>query len=112
MIITNSDLQVFKKDIKNIIIQQNRWFNCNLLSLNVDKTYLLQFLIKHSRDSDLQISYENKQISKMYNIKFLGLIDNNLCWGFSMEEIVPKLNKALLRNQISQTVYVFRSIRW
>jgi hypothetical protein len=32
MIITNSDLQEFKKDIHSILIQLNTWFKSNLLS--------------------------------------------------------------------------------
>jgi hypothetical protein len=60
MIITNSDLQEFKKDIHSINIQLNTWFKSNL-SLNLNKTHLLQFLTKNSHESNLQISYENKQ---------------------------------------------------
>jgi len=79
MIITNSGFQVFKKDIHSIIMQLNRWFESHIVLLNLDKTHFLQFLTKNSREIDLQISYENKQISKIHNTKFLGLIiDNNL----------------------------------
>jgi hypothetical protein len=40
------------------------------------------------------MTYENKQISKIYNTKFLALvIGNNLSWGFHSDEIVPKHNK-------------------
>jgi hypothetical protein len=82
MIIITSDLQEFKKDIHSIIIQLNTWFKSNL-SLNLDKTHFLQFLTKNSHESDLQILYENKEISKIHNTKFLGLvIDNNLSWDF------------------------------
>ena len=103
MIITNSDLQEFKKDIHSILIQLNTWFKSNLLSLNLDKAHFLQFLTKNSHESDLQMSYENKQISKIYNAKFLVLvIDNNLSWGFHIDEIVPTLNKAC---------YVIRSVK-
>jgi len=99
MIITNSGFQVFKKDIHSIIIQLNRWFKSHLLSLNLDKTHFLQFLTKDSHEIDLQISYENKRISKIYNTKFLGLIiDNNLYWGFHIDEAVYKFNKACYVN--------------
>jgi hypothetical protein len=41
------------------------------------------------------MSYGNKQISKIYNTKFLALIIVNiLSWGFHSDEIVPELNKA------------------
>jgi hypothetical protein len=94
MIITNSGLQVFKKDIHRIIVQLNKWLKSNLLLLNLGKTHFLPFLTKNSHEIDLQISYENKQISKIYNTKFLALIiGNNLSLGFHNDEIVPKLNK-------------------
>jgi hypothetical protein len=86
-----------------LLIQLNTWFKSNLLSLNLDKTHFLQFLTKNSHESNLQISYKNKQISKIYNTKFLGVvIDNNLSWGFHIDEIIPKLNKAY---------YVIRSVK-
>jgi len=44
-----------------------------------------------------------KQISKIYNTKFLGLINhNNLSWGFHTDDIAPKLKKAC---------YVIRSVK-
>jgi len=39
LIITNSDNQVFEKYINTAILQLNRWFNSNLLLLNLEKTY-------------------------------------------------------------------------
>ena len=95
MIIANSGLQVFKKDIHSIIVQLNKWLKSNLLLLNLGKTHFLPFLTKNGHEIDLQISYENKHISKIYNTKFLALIiGNNLSLGFHSDEIVPKLNKA------------------
>jgi len=84
MIITNSGFHVFKKDIHSIIIQLNRWFKSHLLSLNLDKTHFLQFLTKNSHEIDLQISYENKQISKIHYTKVLGLIIDIICHGVSI----------------------------
>jgi hypothetical protein len=53
-----------------------------------------QFLTKNSHDINLQIPYKNKKISKIYNTKFLGIIiDDNLSWGFHIDEIVSKVNK-------------------
>jgi hypothetical protein len=102
MIITNSDLQEFKKDIHSIIIQLNTSFKSNLLSLNLDKTHFLQFPTKSSHESGLEI-YEINKFLKSIIPNFLGLvIDNNLSWGFHIDEIIPKLNKAC---------YVIRSVK-
>jgi len=52
----------------------------------------------HIHPHDFQISYENKQITKAQNIKFLGIIiDSNLSWKH-FDDIIPKLNKACFFN--------------
>jgi hypothetical protein len=65
LIITNSDSQMFEKDINTAISQLNRWFKSNQLLFNLEKTYFLQFLTKNTNATDLQISYENRQISNI-----------------------------------------------
>jgi hypothetical protein len=65
------------------------------LSLNIHKTHFLQFCTKFNQNYDPQISYENKQITKAQNIKFLGIIiDSNLPWKQHINDKIPKLNKA------------------
>jgi hypothetical protein len=73
----------------------NEWFKSNSLSLNIDKTYFVQFCTKTNQKYDFQTSYENRQIAKAQNIKFLGIIiDTNLSWKQHIDKIIPKLNKA------------------
>jgi len=94
-IITNSDSQMSEKDINTTILQLNSWFKSNLLLLNLEKTYFLQFLTKNTNATDLHISYKNRQISSTHSTKFLGLvIDNNLSWHCHIDRMIPKLNKA------------------
>jgi len=71
LIITNSDSQMFEKDPNTAILQLNRWFKSNLLLLNLEKTYFLQFSTKNTNATDLHISYENRQISGIHNTKFI-----------------------------------------
>jgi hypothetical protein len=94
---------MFEKDIYTAILQLNRWFHSNLLLLNLEKTYFLQFITKNTKAIDLHISYENKQISSIQSTKCLGLmIDNNLSWHCHIDQIISKLNKAS---------YVIRSLK-
>jgi hypothetical protein len=103
LIITNSDSQMFEEDTNTAIPQLNRWFKSNLLFLNLEKTYFLQFLTKNTNATDLHIIYENKQISSIHSAKFLGLVvDNNLTWHCHIDQMIPKLNKA---------AYVIRSLK-
>jgi hypothetical protein len=95
MIITKSDPMYFTNTINRNIIKINKWLKSNSLSLNVDKTNFLQFHTKTNQNYDLQISYENEQITKAQNIKFLGIIiDSNLSWKQCISNIIPTLNKA------------------
>jgi len=94
MIITKSDPMEFTNTINRNIIKITRWFKSNSLSLNTDKTHFLQFHTKINQNYDIQISFENKQISKAQNIKFLGIIiDSSLSWKQHIDDIIHKLNE-------------------
>jgi len=95
MTITGSNPHEFSNTVNNSITNNTSWFISNLLSSNIDKTQFLHFLMKNSKLTDLSISYDNKHITKVQKVKFLGLtIDNYLSWNFHIQEIIPKLNKA------------------
>jgi hypothetical protein len=71
MIITKSEPLEFTNTINRNIPKINRWFKSNSLSLDIDKTYFLQFYMKINQNHEFQILYENKQIIKAQNIEFL-----------------------------------------
>ena len=54
--------------------QLNKRFKANLLSLNSDKIYFIQFTNKSTRTSDIQITYEDKQICTAIEQNFLGYL--------------------------------------
>jgi len=94
LIITNSDSQMFEKDINTAILQLKRWFVSNLLLLNMEKSYFLRFITKTTNATDLHISSENRQISSIHSTEFWGLVvDNNLSWHCLNDQMLPKLNK-------------------
>jgi hypothetical protein len=71
------------------------WLKANLLTLNFDKTYFIQFLTKNSDAMDMHIDYGNNQIAKAANTKFLGLImDNMLSWKGHVDWLMYKLGLA------------------
>jgi hypothetical protein len=70
-------------------------FQQNSLSLNISKTYFIQFSSKSLNYSDINISYENNYISKVNDLKFWGLnINNTLSWKTHIDKILPKLSSA------------------
>jgi len=97
MIISKSDPKEFTNTINRNIINLNEWFKSNSLSLNIDRTYFLQFHTKTNQKYDFQTYNENTQITEAQNIKFLGIIiDSNLSWKQHIDDIIPKLNNVCL----------------
>ena len=61
--------------------------------MNFDKNYFIQFINKSTCTSDIQITYEDKQIHTVIEAKFLGLfINNTLSWKTHIEYIKSKLS--------------------
>lgn len=76
-------------------LKYNDWFKADLLTLNVDKTYFIQFLTKNSYQVNMHIDYGNNQFAKSTNTKFFGLIINSiLSWKGHVEWVMPKLGLA------------------
>jgi hypothetical protein len=102
-IITNYNKAEFKHNVDDIFSDIYKWFQSNLLYLNYDKTYLMQFLTKTNQEIGMEISFNNKKITTTPSIKFLGLsIDASLTWKYHINELTSRLNKAC---------YAIRSIR-
>jgi len=95
MIVKSTEPWEFLHSIQRNIINADRWFKSNSLLLNMDKTHLLQFYTKIGQIMDLEVCYENKQITTVNTIKFLGLIiDSTLSWKQHIDSIISKLNRA------------------
>jgi hypothetical protein len=92
-----------QSDPNTVFCQLNKWFRDNLIKLNLDKTYFIQFISKSICSSDIQIMIENKHISTVKETAFLGLIiDNALSWKGHIDYIIPKLSSAC---------YVMRTVK-
>ena len=92
-----------QSNLNTVLCRLNNWFQDNLITLNLNKTYYIHFMNKSINTSDIQIMTENKYISSVKEIKFLGLItDNTLSWKGHIDCIIPKLSLAC---------YVIRTIR-
>ena len=95
IIITNPSPSKFKEDIYNIIVNINDWFWGNSLSLNLDKTYFLQFSPKNICEINMKVSCDNKMNKDTKNTKFFGIdIDRSLSRKNNIEQMMTKLSKA------------------
>ena len=72
-----------------------KWFCSNLLMLNHDRTYFLQFSTKTDYKINMQVSFGDRKIATAQSLKFLGLsIDTTLTWKHHISELTTRLNKA------------------
>jgi hypothetical protein len=91
IIVTNPSPTDYKNNIFILFELISDWFKANLLMLNFDKTYCLQFKSKNSSAININIGYDNKQIVNSTNTKFLGLIiDNMLFWKGHIDWLMYK----------------------
>jgi hypothetical protein len=79
----------------------NTWFQVNSLTINVGKTHCIHFKTKNSPTYELNIDCDNKLITSVTNIKFLGIhLQDTINWKCHIEYILPKLSSAcyIMRN--------------
>jgi hypothetical protein len=60
----------------------NDWFKVNKLFINFNKTHYIHFTARNNNmQNKINFVYDNKQITSIYNIKFLGIhIDDKMSW--------------------------------
>jgi hypothetical protein len=81
IIISNTSPEKYKSNSSLVLIETINWFQSNLLTLNCDKTYFLQFLTKKHNEIKMKIISSNTIITNINSTKFLGLIiDRTLSW--------------------------------
>ena len=80
--------------------------------MNFDKTYSIQFSNKSKYTSDIQIKYEDKQLSLANETKFLGLfINNDLSWKTHVECIKSKLSSACYAASLVKPFVTINTLR-
>jgi hypothetical protein len=93
IIVTNPEYNGYKLIMSKTFQEVNAWFKSNLLTLNLEITYHLQFTTTNHDVVDKNISLEQKQVVNSNCIKFLGLyIDNKLYWKNHIDHLVTKLS--------------------
>jgi len=95
IIITRPTTSELQEAISASLHQLTNWFQENSLSLNVSKTYFLQFHNKNQNKLETPITLDSQFITKSNHIKFLGLtINDSMTWKTHIDVIVPKLSSA------------------
>ena len=104
IVIARQDATELLDDLTLTFNQISEWFKQNSLSLNINKTYLMHFLSKSVAHSDINIIYEKNYITKMNDLKFLGLnISNTLTWKSHTEKNFTQIKLCMLCPEINKT---------
>jgi len=83
---------LFKEKIEEILLKISKWFQANLLTLNFNKTKLIQFSTKLNSDISIFMNYEHNHIENSQSTSFLGLtLDRSLNWQLHIDKICAKL---------------------
>jgi len=77
ILVTSPNKNDFQINITAAFNCINEWLNANLLSINFNKTHYIQFTTNNKPNTNIKITYDNKQITTISNIKFLGIIIND-----------------------------------
>ena len=78
--------------IDGSIHQINEWFLVNGLTLNLDKTNIVKFSSKKSKE---HIHFRYSNIKQTHSLKFLGLeLDKFLNWKNHIDKLLPRLSSA------------------
>ena len=85
---------LIKKELLNI----NKWFISNRLTLNINKTYYMLF---NNKLSHINISINNINLTRVNSTEFVGIIDENLDW---------KLHILYLKNKLKKIIWIGNKI--
>lgn len=77
------ELRVFKK-----------WFDVNRLSLNLSKTKFIIFSNRQSNNK-VKLTINNEEIERVYENKFIIIIDHKLCWKSHINHVKTKMSKSI-----------------
>jgi hypothetical protein len=103
IVISNSNLDEFKKNINLVMNETVVWFQNNFLTLKCNKTHFLQFLTKKQNATKIQIVTSNKVITNTNSTKLFGLtIDNTLSWKEHILDLTSTLNKSCYTIRVIQ----------
>ena len=110
IIISNTNVHEYKRNLKLAIHETNNWFANNLLTVNYNKTHFLQFFTKKRKEVPFQIVTANSLLINSNSTKFLGVtIDSMLTWKEHIMDLSGKLNKAIFAIRAVKTLLSSKS---
>ena len=81
IIVSNQDNTILEANVSLVFSSMMKWFHANILSLNIDKTYIMEFYLKDTTNFEKKIICNNK------------IIPNTLSWNSHIDMITLKLKQ-------------------
>jgi hypothetical protein len=108
VIVSNLNNVLLEKNLNLVFANVMKWFEANLLSLNLNKTHCMEFHPTNLKNSTIQIKFNTNIIHNTNELKFIGLIlHNTLSWKSHIDRLAAKLHKACF---IARTLRPFLSL--
>ena len=112
IILTHSNLTVFKDQFNIVIEKISNWFRTSSLMLNFKKTYYMHLVTNLKRSVNISISYTDNFINNTRRIKFLGLsLDSTLSWKIHIEQLSSRLNLAYYAIRFLKSFISIKNLR-
>ena len=95
---SHKDINTLFDTVNTELNTVSSWFNANKLTLHPDKTKFILFFPPRKKisETNIRISINGNNISRVSNTKFLGVIINeNLCWKPHITSICSKASKII-----------------
>ena len=104
--ITSPNQEGLKTALNKTLSDIISWFKANFLSLKFNKTYYLQFQIKHYIDIVLDINYLNETIANVPYTNFLDLEgEDTLTWVNHIDQSISRLNSTCYAIRAVNAIY-------
>lgn len=95
VIIKDPTVQGLQLKVDSLILDIEKWFISNRLSLNASKTYYQVYSnIRSSTMNDLNVTVRGSRIKRDNSVKYLGVkVDENLKWDNHINETSKKISR-------------------
>jgi hypothetical protein len=117
LVISSDNNMQYRNEVSTSFARLNDWLNSILLTLNFNKTKLVQFMAKPISNSIISVSYHTNVILSSTDVKFLGILVGSSCtWKAHISQLLPKLSKAcylvsvikpIMSNETLKIVYYY-----
>ena len=91
---SHKDLNVLTSTLNTELTKIQSWFQCNKLSLNIDKTNFMYFKNSNSPQVNLDVQINHISLTRKHSTKFLGVtINANMSWNEHLNNISNSISK-------------------